>query len=152
MTTQALPLFHTACSSVKAPPETLNLRPRPLVSEGMVLHRISSPLWVFGAAAGCYAVNCALGASVALKLVDTSGCRWLHHTLYIATVTLTAVALSSALWGRPRDRSRRAALAALPAVIPLAAIPYAGTRTLRHPLLALTVAPFLVAGVIHSKG
>lgn len=106
---------------------------------------------VFVAAASAYAAGCTLGVLVAQGSVKTGGFRWLHHALYIATATLTAIALSSAFWGRPRDGSRRATLALLPAVVPLAAIPYAGTGTRRHPALALAAAPFFAAGVIRSK-
>ncbi|WP_308799042.1 hypothetical protein [Agromyces silvae] len=106
---------------------------------------------IFAAAAAAYAANCALGASVALRLVDTRDVRWVHHAMYIATATLTAVAVSSALWGRPRHASRRAAAALLPAALPLAAIPYAGTHTRRHPAVALSAAPFFVAGVVASR-
>jgi hypothetical protein len=102
---------------------------------------------LFAAAAVAYAANCALGASVALRLVDTRDVRWVHHALYIATSALTGVAVSSGLWGRPRRASRRAALALAPAAVPLAVIPYAGTRTRRHPLVALTAAPFVIAGL-----
>jgi hypothetical protein len=105
---------------------------------------------LFAAAAVAYAANCALGASVALRLVDTRNVRWVHHALYIATSTFAAVAMSSAVWGSPRRASRRGAAALAPAAVPLAVIPYAGTRTRRHPLIALTAAPFFVAGVVAS--
>ena len=103
---------------------------------------------LFTAAAVAYAVNCALGASVAARIVDTSGFRWLHHALYIATCTATAAALSTAVWARPRRRSRQAALALAPAAVPLAAIPYLGSHGRRHPLTALAAAPFIVAGLV----
>lgn len=106
---------------------------------------------LFAAAAVAYAANCALGASVALRLVDTRRYRWVHHLMYIATATLTGVAVSSALWGSPRRASRRGAAALAPAIVPLTAIPYAGTHTRRHPVVALSAAPFFVAGVIASR-
>ncbi|WP_430645199.1 hypothetical protein [Agromyces sp. GXS1127] len=119
------------------------------------------------AAAGAYAANCALGASVALGLVDTSGFRWVHHALYLATCALSVSALAAALRPgasarsragiRPSgrvaagDRTGRAAAALLaPAVVPLAVIPYAGTRGTRHPLIALAAAPFLAAAAVRS--
>jgi hypothetical protein len=37
-----------------------------------------------------------------------------------------------------------------PAAVPLALIPYAGTRSRRHPLVALTAAPFFVAALLRS--
>ena len=49
-----------------------------------------SPLLV--AAAGGYLLNCALGAAVAARVLDTSGVRWVHHGLYVTTATLTAAA------------------------------------------------------------
>ncbi|MDR5699686.1 hypothetical protein [Agromyces aerolatus] len=106
---------------------------------------------LFAAAAAAYAANCALGASVALRIVDTRDVRWVHHAMYVATASLTALAVTSALWGRPRRASRRGAAALLPAAVPLAAIPYAGTHTRRHPVVALTAAPFFVAGILASR-
>ena len=102
---------------------------------------------VFAVAALSYLLNCALGAAVALKVVDTSRFRWLHHALFVVTSASTAVALSSALWGRRRRTSRRAALGLAPAVVPLAVIPFAGTRGRRHPLVALSAAPFFAAAL-----
>ncbi|MFS0853133.1 hypothetical protein [Microbacterium sp. 179-I 3D4 NHS] len=109
----------------------------------------AAPLFV--AATVAYGANCVLGTAVATRLVDTRNFRWLHHALYIATCATTAAALSSALWGRPRRVSRRAALALLPAAAPLAAIPYLGSRSIRHPLVALTAAPFVIAGLVRSR-
>lgn len=103
---------------------------------------------LFAAATVAYAANCALGASVALRLIDTRDWRWVHHALYIATSTLTATAVSSGFWGRPRRASRRGALALAPAAVPLAIIPHAGTRTRSHPTVALSAAPFFLAGLI----
>jgi hypothetical protein len=108
------------------------------------------PAPVFAAAAASYGANCLLGASVALGLIDTRGVRWVHHALYISTVVLGAGALSTAIWGRPRRASRRAAAVLAPAAVPLALIPYAGTHTRRHPVVALTAAPFFVGGAIRA--
>lgn len=106
---------------------------------------------LFAAAATAYAVNCALGASVAARLVDTSRFRWLHHALYIATCATSAVAVVAG-WSRgPRTGGRRAAVGLLPAAVPLAAIPYLGTHSRRHPLVALAAAPFIVAGLVLSR-
>lgn len=109
----------------------------------------AAPLFV--AAAVAYAANAALGTAVASKTIDTSGYRWLHHALYIATFATTGAAVSAAFWARPRMASRRAAASLVPAVVPLAAIPYLGTHTRRHPLVALAAAPFLVAGLVCSR-
>nr|WP_314844659.1 hypothetical protein [uncultured Microbacterium sp.] len=109
----------------------------------------AAPLFV--AAAVAYIANCALGLAVAARIIDTSGFRWLHHALYIATCATSAAAFSAIVWGRPRRASRRAALALAPAAAPLAAIPYLGTHTRRHPLVALGASPFIVAGLICSR-
>lgn len=106
---------------------------------------------VFTAAAVSFAANCALGASVALRLVDTRNARWVHHALYVATSALAVGAMSSAAWGRPRRVSREAAALLAPCAVPLALIPYTGTRTRRHPLIALSAAPFFAAALIRSS-
>lgn len=103
---------------------------------------------LFTAAAVAYGANCALGASVATRLIDTSRFRWLHHALYIVTCTAVAAAVVVG-WSRgPRSSDRRAAVALLPAAAPLTAIPSLGSHGRRHPLTALAAAPFLVAGLI----
>ncbi|NJI58294.1 hypothetical protein HCX50_02495 [Microbacterium oxydans] len=111
--------------------------------------RDASPLFLVATAA--YTANCALGASVAARLIDTSRFRWLHHALYIVTCTTVAAAVAVG-WSRgPRTAGRRAALALLPAAAPLAAIPYLGSHGRRHPLVALAAAPFIVAGLVVSR-
>lgn len=106
---------------------------------------------LFAAAATTYAVNCVLGASVALRVIDTSRFRWVHHALYIATCATSTVAVTVG-WSRgPHTVGRRAAVVLLPAAVPLAAIPYLGTHTRRHPLVALAASPFLVAGLLLSR-
>ncbi|MFJ2503333.1 hypothetical protein [Microbacterium sp. NPDC087592] len=110
--------------------------------------RDASPLFLVATTA--YAANCALGASVAARLIDTSRFRWLHHALYIVTCA-TVAAATVVGWSRgPRTAARRAALALLPAAAPLAAIPYLGSHGRRHPLVALAAAPFIVAGLVVS--
>ncbi|PRB17352.1 hypothetical protein [Microbacterium sp. MYb62] len=112
-------------------------------------NRHASPLFLVATAA--YTANCALGASVAARLIDTSRFRWLHHALYIATCATSAFAVVAG-WSRgPRTAGRRAAVALLPAAAPLAAIPYLGTHSRRHPLVALAAAPFLIAGLVLSR-
>lgn len=106
---------------------------------------------LFLAAVIAYGANTALGTAVAARLIDTKNFRWVHHALYIATCVATVAAVSAALWGRPRTASRRAAASLAPALAPLAAIPYLGTHTRRHPLVALTAAPFVVAGLVSSR-
>ncbi|MGW9159249.1 hypothetical protein [Microbacterium sp. NPDC055665] len=111
--------------------------------------RDASPLFLVATAA--YAANCALGASVAVRLIDTSRFRWLHHALYIVTCTTVAAATVVGLSHGPRTSGRRAALALLPGAAPLAAIPYLGSHGRRHPLVALAAAPFIVAGLVVSR-
>ena len=106
---------------------------------------------LFAVAAGAYAANVALGSAVAARLIDTSSFRWVHHAIYIATCVTSAAAFSAIVWGRPAHASRRAALALAPAAVPLAAIPYLGTHSRRHPLIALAAAPFIVAGLVCSR-
>jgi hypothetical protein len=105
---------------------------------------------LFTAAATSYAANCALGASVALHLVDTRNFRWVHHAIYIATAGLAALAAASALWARPRRTAIQSAALLAPAAIPLAIIPYAGTRGSRHMYVALSAAPFFLASLVRS--
>ncbi|WP_336643133.1 hypothetical protein [Microbacterium sp. MMO-113] len=104
----------------------------------------------FAAAATAYGANCALGLAVAARLIDTRRFRWVHHALYILTCATTGLAVVVGLATRT-PRTRRAALALLPAAVPLAAIPYAGTHTRRHPLVALMAAPFVLAGLVVSR-
>jgi len=108
-----------------------------------------SPQPLFVAATVSYAANCALGAAVAARVVDTSRIRWVHHALYIGTCVLAGAAASSLTWGG--ERARPAAIALLPAAVPLAAIPRVSTHSRRHPLLALTAAPFFAAALILSR-
>ncbi|MGM7668582.1 hypothetical protein [Microbacterium sp. A93] len=94
-------------------------------------------------AAGAYAANCALGASVALGWVDTSGVRWVHHALYMVTLTATAGAVVAG-----SARRSPAALALVPAAVPLFLLQRHGARPLgRHGLDALWAAPCYAAGL-----
>ncbi|GAA1131634.1 hypothetical protein [Citricoccus alkalitolerans] len=96
------------------------------------------------AAAGAYAANCALGASVALRWIDTSSIRWVHHGLYTVTVTTTAVA---AVVGTARRSP--AAVALLPAALPLVLLQRHGARPLsRHTHDALAAAPCYAAALL----
>ncbi len=104
---------------------------------------------LFAAAAFSYVASCGLGAAVATRVIDSSGFRWLHNALYVTTCVTVAVAVGTGLWGSDR-RIRRAALALAPAAAPLTAIPYLGTHTCRHPLVALAAAPFIFAGLACS--
>ena len=94
-------------------------------------------------AAVSYAANCALGLTVASGRVRTGRAHWVHHALYINTAASTTVATAALV----TERGVRGAVIA-PALVPLAAIPYAGTHGPRHPALAASIAPFIVAGLI----
>ena len=106
---------------------------------------IRTPVWLFSAATASYALNCALGASVAARVIDTRRFRWVHHALYISTSTLAGAATSSLLWSESR-----AGWALLPAAVPLAAIPYASARTPRHVALAASAAPFFLRSLVRA--
>lgn len=122
------------------------------------------PQPLFAAAAASYTANCALGASVALRLVDTSGFRWLHHAVYISTCVLAASAVLTPFvpsgsrgrrglhgrGGQPHPRTALAALALAPAALPLALIPRISARSRGHVKLALTAAPFFAAALLLS--
>ena len=103
------------------------------------------PAILFTAAAGSYAANCALGAAVATRRLDTGGFHWVHHALYVCTSTLALAAVSSLLWSESR-----AGWWLLPAAVPLVLIPYVSSHSRRHPALALTAAPFFAAGVLRA--
>lgn len=100
---------------------------------------------LFTAATTGYVANCALGVGVATRVLDTTDVRWVHHALYATTVTLAAAATSSLLW-----TENKAGWTLLPAAVPLALIPYLGTHSRRHPLVALSAAPFFVLSLIKA--
>lgn len=95
-------------------------------------------------AAGCYALNCSLGVSVATRWVDTSDVRWVHHGLYIATVAATCAAFLACT-----ARRSPAAFALAPAAVPLFLLQRHGASPLRrHTRDALLAAPCYVAGLV----
>ncbi|MBB2899496.1 putative membrane protein YfcA [Kineococcus radiotolerans] len=100
------------------------------------------PTPLLTAAATGYLLNCALGASVALRVLDTSGVRWVHHAVYVATAVLTAGA------GAELARHRRPAFwRLLPVALPLSAIPAVSARSRWHPVIAGTAAPAYLAAL-----
>ena len=101
----------------------------------------------FRAAGLAYLANCTLGLGVSTRMIDTIRIHWLHHALYVTTSALTALALSSLLWSGSRSP---AGWWLLPAAVPLTIIPFAGTRTGRHPAIALSAAPFFVVSIARS--
>jgi hypothetical protein len=105
---------------------------------------------LFTAAAVSYAANCALGTAVATRLIDTRRIRWVHHAVYISTVTLAAAAASSAVWAAPRRRATMSAVALAPAAVPLALIPYIGAKSSGHIVTALSAAPFFAASLYRA--
>lgn len=105
---------------------------------------LASPL--LRVAAASYLASCALGTGVATGVLRTGRARWVHHALYVSTATLTAVALAAA--GRERAR---AGWWLLPVVVPLAVVPYAGTRSRRHVVIAASAAPFYAAALAADR-
>lgn len=102
------------------------------------------PRTLVSAAAAAYTGNCALGASVAARWVDTSNFRWVHHAMYIVTATTTAAAVLVAAAHRSP-----AALALAPAAVPLFLLQHHGAHPVRrHTRDALTAAPCYAAGLV----
>jgi hypothetical protein len=110
--------------------------------------------WI-GLAGTCWAANAALGAAVGTGLVHTGRFRWIHHGLYLATTTTTALAAVRCAWSSSGPR-RRAGRALAPALLPLAALPHVGTPAQGHPrrhaLAALSAAPFYAAALSRARG
>jgi hypothetical protein len=98
------------------------------------------------AAAASYLASCALGTGVATGLFTTGRARWLHHALYVSTASLTALALAATGLDR-----RPAGWWLLPAVVPLAVVPYVGTRSRRHIVVAASAAPFYAAALVADR-
>jgi hypothetical protein len=103
------------------------------------------PVSLFTAATLGYASNVALGTASATHLLDTSRVRWLHHVLYVGTSVLAGAAVSSLVWS-----GSRAGWRLLPAAGPLVVIALAGARLPRHPLIALSAAPFFVSSLARA--
>jgi hypothetical protein len=101
---------------------------------------------VLRAAGVSYLASCALGTGVATGLFTTGRAHWVHHALYVSTASLTTVAVAAAGLGR-----RRAGWWLLPALVPLAVVPYAGTRSRRHILVAAAAAPFYAAALVADR-
>lgn len=94
------------------------------------------------AAACSYAASCTLGIGVATGRFRTGRAHWLHHALYISTAATTSAAAVALV----AERGRAGAVL-VPALVPLAVIPVAGTHGWRHPALAASVGPFLAAAL-----
>jgi hypothetical protein len=91
-------------------------------------------------AIGSYAANCLLGIAVATRILRLGRARWLHHALYVGTATTAAAAASSAVWARSVPGA-----ALLPALLPLALVPYRSATVPRHVAAATAAAPAYVA-------
>nr|WP_156270210.1 hypothetical protein [Kocuria sediminis] len=95
-----------------------------------------------------------MGASVGAGLVHTGRFRWIHHALYIATTTTTALATLLGA-GSSSAAGRAAARALAPALLPLAALPHVGTPAQGHPrrhaVAALSAAPFYATALIRAR-
>lgn len=104
----------------------------------------STPTLIRAATAG-YAANAALGTAVRTGVLDTRSNRWVHHVLFIVTAALTVTAVATGI-------ARRAPEVALlaPAVVPLAALPYAGQRA--HTRIALAAAPWFATAALTTLG
>lgn len=101
---------------------------------------------LFVLASGTYILNAFFGVSVRAGIVDSSGFRWLHHGLYLATFVLALLAASS-LWWSPNQ----AGWYLIPAVLALAALPYVGSarrHPRRHVYAALVPLPFYILSLI----
>ena len=103
------------------------------------------PLVLVGAATTSYVANVALGSAVALRLVDTRRFRWVHHALYVSTSVLAGAAASSVLWSDSRSGWRL-----LPAAVPLVVVARVSARSRRHPLVALSAAPFFAVALARA--
>lgn len=103
------------------------------------------PVALFTAATTAYTLNVGLGTAVAARVVDTRRFRWVHHALYVSTSVLAGAAASSLVWSESRAGWRL-----LPAALPLAVVPYVSARSRRHPVLALSAAPFFVSSLVRA--
>ena len=86
-----------------------------------------------------------LGTAVATRLVDTRRFRWVHHGLYVSTSVLAASAASTLVWS-----DSRAGWRLLPAALPLVAVSQVSARSRRHPVVALSAAPFFVSSLVRA--
>ena len=108
--------------------------------------RTTTASTLLGLASGSYLASCALGTGVATGRLRTGRARWVHHLLYVSTAVLTGLALGGSAVAR-----RRARWWLLPAVLPLAVVPYAGSRPPRHVLVAASAAPFYAAALVADR-
>jgi hypothetical protein len=105
------------------------------MSPGTRTARSGAPALLSTTAAISCAAGCALGAAVATGRLDTSGSRWAHHALYALTTVLTLATVSTVAWS-----PSPAGWTALPALVPLAVVPWVSARSDGHVVLASAVA------------
>jgi hypothetical protein len=98
-------------------------------------------------AVASYAANCLLGVAVATRTLRLGRARWLHHALYVVTATTATASASSALWARSLPGA-----ALLPALVPLALVPYRSATVPRHVVAATAAAPAYVAATVALLG
>lgn len=91
-----------------------------------------------------YATTATLGIGLAAGWWRNERHRWVHHVGFIGASTLAAATVVGSAAGGDRPR----AVLAAPALLPLALLPRIPTRSRRHPLVALTIAPWLVAAAL----
>lgn len=103
------------------------------------------PVVLFAAATATYAANVGLGTAVATRLVDTRRFRWVHHALYVGTSLLAGAAASTLVWS-----DSRAGWRLLPAAVPLVVVSQVSARSRRHPVVALSAAPFFVSSLVRA--
>lgn len=102
------------------------------------------PAVLFAAAGASYLANVGLGSAARLGRVHRRF-RWTHHALYVSTSVLAAAAASSVLWS-----GSRAGWRLLPAAVPLVVVSRVSARSRRHPVIALSAAPFFAAGLVRA--
>ena len=107
--------------------------------------RFPAPVTLFAAATVSYVANVGLGSAVAVRLVDSRRFRWVHHALYVSTSLLAAGAASTLLWS-----DSRAGWRLLPAALPLVVVARVSARSRRHPLVALSAAPFFATSLVRA--
>ena len=99
------------------------------------------------AASAAYAGNVAFGVGVATGVIDNARIKWVHHALFITTASLTGLALAASAVER-----RPAGLALLPAVAPLAGLPYIrGGGIRRHATIASLAAPSFITALVLAQ-
>lgn len=102
------------------------------------------PLVLFAAATASYVANVALGSAATRGLVHRRF-RWTHHALYVSTSVFAGAATSSVLWS-----GSRAGWRLLPAAVPLVVVAQVSARSRRHPVVALSAAPFFAASLVRA--